>query len=169
MVFGSSIVRIVGASVLLALFACGKNVEPAGAAGLQKAVQARGKPLVVNHWATWCKPCVEEMPYFARAAKRFEGKVDFLGISWDLMVSKESPKQVASRVASFSSQYDVPFDSLLADVDEEELGVVFNLESLVIPQTHLYDSSGKRVASFEALQSEEDFEQFVKAVSALAR
>jgi cytochrome c biogenesis protein CcmG, thiol:disulfide interchange protein DsbE len=40
----------------------------------------RGQPLVVNFWAAWCAPCVEEMPDFQQAASELEGEVTFLGI-----------------------------------------------------------------------------------------
>ena len=40
----------------------------------------RGEPLIVNFWATWCAPCVEEMPEFKRAADEFGDVVTFLGV-----------------------------------------------------------------------------------------
>jgi cytochrome c biogenesis protein CcmG, thiol:disulfide interchange protein DsbE len=40
----------------------------------------RGEPLVVNFWATWCAPCVKEMPDLQEVAAQAEGKVAFLGI-----------------------------------------------------------------------------------------
>ncbi len=44
----------------------------------------KGQPLVVNFWATWCGPCIEEMPDFQRASQTDRGKkVKFVGIGID--------------------------------------------------------------------------------------
>ena len=40
----------------------------------------RGKPLVINFWATWCAPCVKEMPEFQKASEAFGDKVALLGV-----------------------------------------------------------------------------------------
>jgi len=40
----------------------------------------RGTPLVVNVWASWCPPCVEEMPLLANMAQAYGPEVRFLGI-----------------------------------------------------------------------------------------
>lgn len=41
----------------------------------------RGRPLVVNFWATWCAPCVKEMPALQQVAAEVEGRVGFLGVN----------------------------------------------------------------------------------------
>ena len=41
----------------------------------------RGKVLVVNFWATWCAPCLEELPMFESSNQRFKDEIDFLGIN----------------------------------------------------------------------------------------
>ena len=56
--------------------------DPTGAA--LPMSQFRNKSLVVNFWATWCPPCVEEMPELSEMANEFAGKgIEFVGIAID--------------------------------------------------------------------------------------
>ncbi len=41
----------------------------------------RGKPVVLNFWASWCVPCRREMPVFQAVADQFEGRVAFVGVN----------------------------------------------------------------------------------------
>lgn len=40
----------------------------------------RGHPLIVNFWASWCPPCRKEMPALQAIARRYAGRIDFVGI-----------------------------------------------------------------------------------------
>ena len=51
----------------------------------------RGRPLIVNFWATWCAPCVKEMPDLQEVAAEAEGKVAFLGIDVEDAPSNAEP------------------------------------------------------------------------------
>jgi len=52
-----------------------------GRAAIQRHLAAlRGRPAVVNVWASWCPPCQSEFPLLARAAQRFGAEVGFLGL-----------------------------------------------------------------------------------------
>jgi len=42
--------------------------------------QLRGKPVLLNFWATWCQPCIVEHPVLQAAARRYEGRAHFLGV-----------------------------------------------------------------------------------------
>lgn len=58
---------------------------------------------VVNFWATWCRPCVEELPYFLEAEEKFKGqKVKFI------MVSMDFPKMLESRLKPFLQKINYP-------------------------------------------------------------
>jgi cytochrome c biogenesis protein CcmG, thiol:disulfide interchange protein DsbE len=43
----------------------------------------RGKPVVLNFWATWCVPCATEMPLLSEMQGRYKGKVLFIAASID--------------------------------------------------------------------------------------
>ena len=45
--------------------------------------QFKGQPVVLNFWATWCGPCAMEHPTLEWAARKYEGKVVFLGIVFE--------------------------------------------------------------------------------------
>ena len=39
-----------------------------------------GQPVVINFWSTWCPPCITEHPLLIEAARRYAGRVHFLGV-----------------------------------------------------------------------------------------
>jgi peroxiredoxin len=61
----------------------------------------RGRVLVVNFWATWCAPCVEEMPSLQRLRARFR--------SHGLEVLAINHQENAARVASFVERHGIAF------------------------------------------------------------
>jgi len=56
----------------------------------------RGKLLVVNFWATWCNPCVEEMPSMARLVDRMKGDVVVVAVATD-----EKKEDIATFLKAF--------------------------------------------------------------------
>lgn len=52
----------------------------------EKYFHSKDTTMIINFWATWCKPCVEELPYFNTVAEQYKGKpVKFVFVSLDFM------------------------------------------------------------------------------------
>lgn len=62
---------------------------------LEAAMKAANEPTVINFWATFCKPCIAELPHFQALANQYKSKgVKLIMVSLDL--KEAHPKKVAS-------------------------------------------------------------------------
>lgn len=70
-----------------------QQVKSIKATELAATIKASKTPLIVNFWATFCVPCIEEMPYFQKLAKKYQSeKVALIFVSLDL--KKDYPAKV---------------------------------------------------------------------------
>ncbi|MBN8606011.1 MAG: TlpA family protein disulfide reductase [Caulobacterales bacterium] len=107
------------------------------ATGAETNLQAfSGDVLVVNLWATWCAPCVEEMPTLGALQRRFEGRLRVIPIS----VDSEGERENAQRLLAELSGGSLPF---LIDITR---GVLFDAQAAGMPVTIIYDREGREVA-----------------------
>jgi thiol-disulfide isomerase/thioredoxin len=97
----------------------------------------RGKPVVLNFWATFCGPCNAEMPMLAEMEKQYSGRgVQFVGASLDDGKTKaKMPAFLAEHHVGFTVWYGASAD----DLDKLKLGEA-------IPATAFLDSEGHIVA-----------------------
>jgi peroxiredoxin len=91
----------------------------------------RGKPLIVNFWATWCPPCREEMPSMQRA----HAAVSKEGIGVVAINVGEDADTVAQFLASAQVQFPLPLD--------ETSKVVMSYPVRGLPTTFVVDSDGR--------------------------
>lgn len=84
---------------------------------LEKILSAGDDRLyIVNFWATWCPPCVKELPYFQKVAVDYNNeKVDFL------LVSIDFPSQIESHLKPFLKKNKVSLDvAIMMETDQNE-------------------------------------------------
>lgn len=106
--------------------------DPAGRQVNTGALQ--GGPVLLNLWATWCAPCVVEMPMLDELAGEYEGALRVMTVSQDM--------QGADKVEQFFAAN--KFENLQPWLDPEN-ALGFGIGGGVLPTTVLYDSAGQEV------------------------
>jgi thiol-disulfide isomerase/thioredoxin len=100
----------------------------------RKLSEFRGKPLLINVWASWCGPCVAEMGSLDRIARRHNGRqFHVIGISTD---------DYAEKAQAFVLRTGISFDNYL----DRNLLLETMLGASRIPLTVLVDAKGKVLA-----------------------
>jgi len=96
--------------------------------------QLRGKPVLLNFWATWCPPCVDEMPSLVQLHKELGDKVTILAVSEDVD---------AGAYKQFIHDHGI---DLLTVRDTQHQNEVYG--TFKYPETYVIDRNGKIVRKF---------------------
>ena len=114
--------------------------------------ELRGHPVVINFWASWCKPCEEEAPILAASARAHAGRVVFLGI--DIQDFTSDARKFLDR---FKANYVSVRDSSNRSYSDYGLTGV--------PETFYLDARGRAVAQSLGGLSREELERGVAAAT----
>lgn len=127
------------------------NIVLADLKGQQQALgQWRGKVLVVNYWATWCPPCLEEMPAFSRLQDKYRDKgVQFVGISIDN----------AAKIVEFQKTTPVSYPLLIGDIGVMENSAALGNTRQALPFTAVFDRQGRLSSTKLGRFAEADLER----------
>ncbi len=131
--------------LMLAVTACARQEAPPAAQGLESL---RGQWVLINYWARWCKPCIEEIPELNELNSKHED-ITVLGVNYDGATGEDLAQQV--------QQLGVEFAGLEQD-PAAELGVP---RPVVLPSTLVVDPSGTVVETLVGPQTLDTLEQTV--------
>lgn len=115
----------------------------------------RGTVTIVNFWATWCVPCLQEIPDFIALQEEYRDHLQIIGLSMD-----EGP---ADQVRQFREEHHINYRVAIAEPDlGDKFGGVFAL-----PTTFVLDREGRVVQKHMGLISPAIYEQEVRALAGL--
>jgi len=109
----------------------------------------RGKWVIVNYWATWCPPCLEEIPDLVDLYEENRDTIVVLGIAFEEVNKEYLQEFVDSHMISYPIMHTEP-------VPVTELGPVLGL-----PTSYIISPDGERVARQEGPVTREAIEKYI--------
>jgi len=116
----------------------------------------RGKYLVVNFWATWCAPCLKEIPAFVKFYNKNSDYVEILGLDYEpvnLTVINEF-------IERFNINYPLVLYNNNNDSEYSKFGEIFGM-----PTTLIYSPEGELLQTFMGEITIEDLDKYISPIS----
>ena len=111
--------------------------------------QYRGKPVVLNFWATWCRPCWEEHPVLTQNAQLMGDRVQFVGV-----VFQDDEK----KITNFLQQRGWAYPTLVDD--RGKTAIAYGVGG--VPETFFLDKQGTIVAKYTGPMSTETLQEYMQ-------
>ena len=100
----------------------------------------RGKPALVNFWASWCKPCQQEAPELKRFDQTLGNRANLVGVDWN-----DTPSNAMKFIADSGWQYPILRDP------SQHVGYAYGLNGL--PTTFVLNAQGEIVETLQGPQT----------------
>jgi cytochrome c biogenesis protein CcmG/thiol:disulfide interchange protein DsbE len=119
--------------------------------------ELRGRPVVVNFWASWCLPCRDEAPILNASSRDHAGHVVFLGVN---------VQDLPEDALAFSREFETPY----ASVRDRGNGTYDDYGLTGVPETYYLDAAGRIVSHSPGAISRASLEQGItQAIAGAAR
>ncbi len=120
---------------------------------VRNSAEWRDKILIVNFWATWCPPCLEEMPALIDFQNRYSANgVQVIGVAVDNL----------DQVKSFIAAHGINFPVMIGSDDAIAVAQKMGNRISVLPYTAIFDSRGKTLYAQPGKITKEALEKAVK-------
>ena len=118
----------------------------------------KGNVVLVNFWATWCKPCIAEFPELVKIYNEYSDK----GVEI-IFISVDAPEDVNTKVVPFLNDKDVDFVTYYNNFTKpEDLINFFDIKwEGAIPTTYIYNKDWKQADCFVGIRTYDQFEKTI--------
>jgi cytochrome c biogenesis protein CcmG, thiol:disulfide interchange protein DsbE len=110
-------------------------LKAVGSGQMVDVASLRGKPTIINFWATWCGPCYQEHPVLVQNARVLGRDVQFVGV-----VFNDTEQKIQSFLAERGSAYPTLLD------EQGKTAVAYGVGG--VPETFFLDKNGMIVAKY---------------------
>jgi thiol-disulfide isomerase/thioredoxin len=120
----------------------------------------RGKVVILNLWATWCAPCLREIPVLINVTKNVAARgVVLVGVAMD------EPQSLNTLVEPFRARFFPQFDTWLRDEPDMDriASVVDQTWNEILPTTYIIGRNGKLSTKIQGARSEAQFRDAIEA------
>ena len=116
----------------------------------------RGKYLVVNFWATWCTPCLKEIPAFVEFYNQNSNHVEILGLDYEPV----NLPVINEFVERFSINYPIILYTDTNDSEYSKFGEIVGM-----PTTLIYSPGGELIRTFMGEVTIEDLDKYISPIN----
>ncbi|MFV0563177.1 TlpA family protein disulfide reductase [Malaciobacter mytili] len=114
----------------------------------------KDKVVLINFWATWCPPCIKEMPTLTKLQDKYKDDFVIIGVLY------EKNKDL-KELEAFMNKYKMNFPVTISE--EENFRMAKNFDDVKkIPESFLYGKDGKFLEKYVGLINEESLETHIK-------
>lgn len=124
-----------------------------------KLTNFKGKATIITFWATWCSPCIKEMPHFSKLVEDYQGKLQVLAVA--IGDTREDTLNFAKKNPSYKVTW--LFDPE-EDIEASPVTKAFGITGL--PTNLFIDADGKVVDYWRGLGSTEDLVKKIQGLMA---
>lgn len=115
--------------------------------------ELNGKYVLINFWATWCAPCIQEMPTLVKLQKENANKLQIVGV---LIEKNKDPKELAEFMEKFGMNFPVT-------VGEENYRMAKAFDDVkMFPESFVYAPNGKFLEKFIGEIEEDQLKKLIK-------
>lgn len=130
----------------------------------QFLTQNKGKVVLVNLWATWCKPCIKELPALEKLHQKYQDKAVKV-----IAISIEGAAKADSLVRPFWDKMELTMDNYIVQDNNPE-SFINHFDKLwlgMVPTSFIFDTNGEKVETITGTLSYEAFEKKILVVKTL--
>jgi len=127
----------------------------------QLLAQNKGNVVLINLWATWCKPCIKELPDLEKLHQKYQDQAIKV-----IAISIEDETKADTLVRPFWKKMELSMDNYLLQSDQPET-FINHFDKIwlgMVPTSYIFNQNGEKVETITGTLSYEAFEKKVLAV-----